>query len=252
MFSGGVGSWAAAKRVAERFGTADMVLLFTDTLIEDADLYRFLGEAARDVGAELLILADGRTPWEVFRTHGKKGFLGNSRVAHCSIKLKQNVSNAWAEANCDPADTVLYYGIDWTEEHRLEGVRKNRPGWRCEAPLCDAPYRMKEDILEDLAACGIEVPRLYKLGFAHNNCGGGCVKAGQGHFAHLLRTLPDVFAEWERNENMLRAQIGNVAILRDRRGGTTKPLPLSVLRSRVSCGDVDEYDIGGCGCFVEG
>ncbi len=25
---------------------------------------------------------------------------------------------------------------------------------------------------------GIEPPRLYKMGFKHNNCGGACVKAG--------------------------------------------------------------------------
>jgi hypothetical protein len=37
MFSGGIGSWAAAKRVAERHGTDNLTLLFTDTLIEDGD-----------------------------------------------------------------------------------------------------------------------------------------------------------------------------------------------------------------------
>lgn len=51
MFSGGAGSWAAAKRVAERHGTADLTLLFTDTLMEDEDLYRFLHEAAAAVSS---------------------------------------------------------------------------------------------------------------------------------------------------------------------------------------------------------
>ena len=32
MFSGGIGSWAAAKRVAEAHGTDDLVLLFADVL----------------------------------------------------------------------------------------------------------------------------------------------------------------------------------------------------------------------------
>lgn len=48
-FSGGAGSWAAAKRVAAQHGTADLVLLFTDTIIEDNDLYRFVVEGAADV-----------------------------------------------------------------------------------------------------------------------------------------------------------------------------------------------------------
>jgi len=67
MFSGGIGSWAAAKRVAAVHGTAGLILLFTDTLIEDADLYRFLADAAVNVGGQLVRIAEGRTPWEVFR-----------------------------------------------------------------------------------------------------------------------------------------------------------------------------------------
>ena len=30
MFSGGIGSWAAAKKVAEEFGTTDLYLVFSD------------------------------------------------------------------------------------------------------------------------------------------------------------------------------------------------------------------------------
>ncbi len=52
MFSGGLASWAAAKRVAAENGTDALVLLFSDTLMEDEDLYRFLDQAAADVGGE--------------------------------------------------------------------------------------------------------------------------------------------------------------------------------------------------------
>ena len=45
-FSGGIGSMTAAKRDAVEYGPEDMNLLFTDTLIEDQDLYRFLIESA--------------------------------------------------------------------------------------------------------------------------------------------------------------------------------------------------------------
>ena len=48
-FSGGVGSWAAAKRCAERHGTESMTLLFCDTFMEDNDLYRVLVQSAANV-----------------------------------------------------------------------------------------------------------------------------------------------------------------------------------------------------------
>jgi hypothetical protein len=65
--------------------------------------------------------------------------------------------------------------------------------------------------------------------------------------------LPIVYAEWERHEQELRADLGDVAILRDRRGDETRPLPLAELRERIEAGEgVDQFELGGCGCFVDG
>jgi len=250
MFSGGSGSWAAAKRVAEKYGTVDLTLVFTDTLVEDLDLYRFLGEAAANVGGTLVRLVEGRTIWDVFRD---ERFLGNSRVDPCSRILKRQMADRWIKTNCAPDTTTIYVGIDWSEIHRYERLAQRRLPWRYEAPLCEAPYLTKPEILHWIKREGIEPPRLYGLGFAHNNCGGGCVKAGIGHFAHLLAVLPNVFTDWESHENQLREQLGDVSILRDRSGGVSKPLPLATLRARIEAGTdaVDQFEIGGCGCFVD-
>lgn len=252
MFSGGVGSWAAARRVAARHGTDNLTLLFADTLIEDEDLYRFITQAAADVGGELVRIADGRTPWQLFREHR---FLGNTRVDLCSRVLKRELCQKWLNECCDPAWTQIHVGIDWSESHRFVALRERyrAEGWHYNAPLCDWPYLTKRDIFDQLASSGIALPRLYTLGFAHNNCGGGCVKAGQGHFAHLLQALPERYAEWEREEEALRHALGkDVAILRDRRDGDTKPLTLRALRERIGEGDQpDLFALGGCGCFSD-
>lgn len=288
MFSGGIGSWAAAKRARERHPGEEHLSLFADTLIEDEDLYRFLIEAtaqiagvgAADLAAEALRLpgldrmddrkvaladlarrsmeritglvwiSEGRTPWDVFRD---TRFLGNSRVDKCSQYLKRELLDRWRAANLDPADTTVYVGIDWTEAHRFERL-KVRFGdrWRVEAPMCEAPYRSKLDMLRDAAALGIRQPRLYALGFSHNNCGGFCIKAGQAHFANLLRTMPDRYAFHEQQEESMRAVLGDVAILSDRSGGgPRRPVSLRAFRERVeSGGSYDLFDYGGCGCFA--
>ena len=60
MFSGGAGSWAAAKRVVEAHGAASTTLLFCDTRIEDAGIalgagWTAAGEAdVREARRELL------------------------------------------------------------------------------------------------------------------------------------------------------------------------------------------------------
>ncbi|MFP5513303.1 MAG: hypothetical protein ACLGJC_09505 [Alphaproteobacteria bacterium] len=258
MFSGGIGSWAAAKRVAERHGTNNLTLLFTDTLIEDEDLYRFLDEAAANVGGRLIRIAEGRTPWEVFRD---VRMLGNSGMDPCSRILKREVADKWLKEHCDPADAVVYLGIDWTEGHRFDdgegGGAKNRyarNGWRAEAPMCEAPYTTKDRMLRHLAAEGIAPPRLYAMGFAHNNCGGWCCKAGQGHFAHLLRTMPERYAHHEAQEEAMRDYLGkDVSMMSDRSGGKgKKPLTMKSLRERIQAGgQVDMFEIGGCGCFMD-
>lgn len=249
MFSGGEGSWAAAKRVAERHGTENLTLLFCDTKTEDADTYRFMREAAANVGGQLVEIADGRTIWEVFRD---ERFLGNSRVDPCSKILKRQLADRWIAERFTPESVVMYVGIDFMEEHRFTRLAERKKPWVYEAPLCEPPYLDKNDRHAWAEREGLKKQRLYQLGMPHANCGGGCVKMGMGGFARLLAADPCRFAEWEAGENGLRELLGDVSILRDRAGGDTAPLTLGQLRERIESGDqVDLFEIGGCGCFVE-
>lgn len=250
MFSGGAGSWAAAKRVAEQKGTDGMVLLFADTLIEDADLYRFIEEAASNIGAPLVRIAEGRTPWEVMRD---ERFIGNSRVDPCSKILKREFLDKWRDKHCDPERTTIYVGIDWSESHRMTAIQARTAPWRYEAPLCEKPLLSKAQILEWLRAEGIDAPRLYSLGFPHNNCGGECIKAGQAQWALLLRTNRPAYLERENWEGDMQQYLGTPsAILRDRSGGASRPLTLKEFRERIEAQPdmFDQEEWGGCACGV--
>ena len=226
-----------------------MQLVFSDTLMEDEDLYRFLGDAVLNLGVPMAHIAEGRTPWQVFRD---ERFLGNSRVDPCSKILKRHLLDKWVSDNFQPADTVLYVGIDWSEMHRLDRLQAGRAPWKVEAPLCDPPYLNKTDLLNWARSEGLRPPRLYELGFPHNNCGGFCIKAGQAQFAKLLREMPERYAFHEGKEESMRDLLGDVSILRDRTGGETKPLTLRQLRERIQSGaQIDLFDWGGCGCYVD-
>lgn len=252
MFSGGAGSWAAAKRVAERFGTDDLTLLFADTMIEDEDTYRFLDEAAANVGGTLVKIADGRTPWEVFFD---RRFMGNSRIDPCSEILKRKLLDKWRDEHCDPENTTIHLGIDITENHRLNRVRERTAPWRYDAPLIWKPYIVRCEVFDWLAREGLKRPRLYDLGFGHGNCGGFCVKAGVGQFVRLLKTMPERFAYHEEREREFREFIGkDVSILTVTTDGVKRPLTLTELRERherQECGQLDLFDEGGCGCAID-
>lgn len=252
MYSGGVCSWAAAKRVAERHGPENMVLLFADTKIEDPTLYEFLDASSKNIGAKLVKIEDGRTPFQVFRD---RKFLGNSRVDPCSDILKRKLLNKWRSENCDPDECITYFGLDWNEQHRLKRVQQRHAPWRVEAPMAERPWMQKNEMLEWCKSEGLTPCNLYELGFAHANCGGGCVKSGVAQFKHLYETKPDIFDMWMNEEESLREMLGDVSILTRMRNGEKSNLTLRQLKDELDQNQqltFDEMcDWGGCGCAVD-
>jgi hypothetical protein len=297
--SGGVGSYSAACRHVDEHGAGDLSLLFTDTLCEDQDAYRFLIAGAAnlfgvdlpegflpniddfpawedrsaykafvlslalrtmDMMPRLHWIADGRDVWDVYE---HERFLGNSRVDPCSKVLKREFADRWLRDNCDPRTTQVIVGIDYEEIERFEGAppkngkpgakglrrRMAEKGWTFDAPLCRSPYLSWADRVTRLRKEGLWLPRLNRLGFAHNNCGGFCCKGGQGHWKLMLKTFPERYAYAEAREQQIRELLGDVSMLTDRRGGDgKKPLTLETLRTRELRPD-EAAEMGACGCF---
>lgn len=67
--------------------------------------------------------------------------------------------------------------------------------------------------IEDLVCglWGIRKPRLYGMGFVHNNCGGMCVRAGQGQFAMPLDKRPALYMKHEAKNETVRKEIARRA-----------------------------------------
>jgi len=264
-FSGGLCSFWAAHRVKERYGTENMILLFADTLIEDSELYEFNEQASAILGVPITRVSVGLTPWELFR---KEGLIGNSRFPICSVRLKREPLDDWSFSNIRTlgeeqqerfwddgrSPAIHYVGFDWTEGQRTADIRREKPWWRWEAPMQEAPIWDKCRMEREASALGLKIPLLYRLGFPHNNCGGRCVRAGISHFVHLHEVLPERYLEWEAEEAITRADfitrgIEPLSVLKDRRGGQTRNLWLSDLRERIESGEqFPDNDWGGCGC----
>jgi hypothetical protein len=282
-FSGGAGSFATAKLVKDKCGLENIVMAFCDTLIEDEDLYRFNLDVAEyifetSVSSELRWLCNNVPPvyedhrnahlfalcglwnkelpsfhylqlgldiWEVFY---KKRWVGNSRTAHCTTELKGKQFARWLNATYSHEECVIHFGFDWTESHRFDGAKKNWHPYTCESVLCDAPYYTRQQIMQMIDDAEIDLPRLYEMGFSHNNCGGFCVKAGQKHFKLLLEKLPKVFEYHEDKLNKILVDIP-----------TTKPFLKKTENKEVRYLSLTDFkggqdvDVGTpCGCFSDG
>lgn len=252
-FSGGLCSFWAAKRVVAKYGNTNTTLLFADVLIEDPELYVFNQWASEHLDVPITRVSRELTPWQLFR---QQGMIANNRFPICSIYLKREVLDKWLRENCNPSDTTIYLGFDWTEAHRLEHIRKSKADWCWEAPMAEEPIWDKCRMRIEALRLGYKEPKLYQLGFPHNNCGGRCVRAGLAHWEHLWQTLPERFLEWEQEElatikDLTQRGVSSVwfSFLRDRRGGTTKTMTLAAFRARLEAGETfGNHAWGGCGC----
>lgn len=183
--SGGEGSFLAALTFKRRHQPQRFELLFTDTLIEDQDTYRFLiAGAAHLLGVTLPTgflpeisdfpawesreayksyvtalaartralmpsfhwIMDGRDPFDIYED---ERFLGNSRADPCSKILKRELSDRWLRENCIPGETVVLVGIDDTERARFEGSEKLKTrGLR--AQMADAGWRFEAPLIDHI------------------------------------------------------------------------------------------------------
>lgn len=274
-FSGGMGSFAEAKSCVDKYGKENVLLLFSDTLMEDEDLYRFLVETVAFLDCELVTLVQGKTPWGLFE---EQRFVANSRMDICSRKLKREPLNKWIGDNYGitvneqikrsdgtlcflsngkpllrpvrKLNAEIHLGIDFSEHHRLTTVQEKMKPWVYRSTLVEEGRIVPKDYSEQF---GIRKPRLYSLGFGHNNCGGFCVKAGLGHFKTLFEVMPERYAEHEAKELELANKYKTLPFLKKTINGKVHYLTMKDYRENYleqGKAEEDKFDIGGCACAL--
>lgn len=213
--SGGKASAWCADWAFRNYPKEDIVLYFNDTKWEHKDLYRFLNDLSVYFDHPITTDSDGRSPEELFYDHNA---IANNRMPFCSHELKALRLQKYYK----DGDTLVF-GLGLDEPHRAirltsvyDGV-SSKTGKACSLmfPLISNEVT-KEDIDKFLRDANIDEPELYKLGFLHNNCSGGCVRAGKKHWKVLYEKLPEVYAERERVEREMREYTGkDIHIFKD-------------------------------------
>lgn len=249
--SGGLASAASAVIAHEQGYEYEMV--FADTLIEHPDLYRFINQLSRALGKPYIHLIDGRDPWAVFVDNK---YIGNSQTAHCSKDLKTAKVAEWMEAEAWHHEPLVL-GMYKDEEDRLERARFN---WRPqEVTSLLIEHKVTPGMAADLVSFYVKKrPVLYDMGFIHNNCGGMCVRGGQGQFARLLDMRPKFYKKMEARNEWARSMIPGIeetggGFIRVQRDNEIEYLHMKDFRERVEDGSLipANYEMGGCGCFVD-
>lgn len=230
-FSGGVPSAIMVERIIARYGRENVMIWFADVLSEDDDLYRFVDDCMERWQGSIYYYTHGKKPLDVAQD---KQMIPCDLHCPCSYELKVKPFRSFIKAM--PSLPTVYIGLEAHETKRLASVRKSYkeaiPQAVVEYPLLwhEEPRPMLQVCSDDL---GIEPPRLYKLGFKHNNCGGACVRQGVKEWVRLGYHFPERFAQYEQWEQEQRAQGGPRAersFCSVERKGHKVPMPLSQIR----------------------
>lgn len=196
-FSCGAASAVAAKEALSA-STGEVVIAYCDTSKrEHPDNMRFLKDCERWFGQEILILGNddfGRDTDRVFR---ETRYLVGPRGARCTAELKKKVRWGFQRP-----DDVVVIGFT-TDEYKRRAVKLQNA-----EPLTRFWYILhergitKQHCYGRLRNAGIELPKMYQLGYKNNNCI-GCVKGQAGYWNKIRIDFPERFTEMSAIEREL-------------------------------------------------
>jgi hypothetical protein len=168
---------------------------------EHPDNDRFVADLENWFGQPVLNLrsADFADCWDVWE---KKRYLAGVNGAPCTTEMKKAVR--WAfEREWQP--DAQAFGFTAEEAGRADRFRQNNPEVSLITPLISAGTS-KTQCLEIIAEAGIELPAMYRLGYANNNCI-GCVKGGTGYWNKIRVDFPEAFDRMARLERGIGATV---------------------------------------------
>jgi len=221
-WSGGITSSVACKLAIDLFGHDNCRVIMIDTMNEDEDTYRFLKDCEKWYGLNIEIITGiGDKYKSISDVWEYNESLNVATGAICSTELKRKVREKWQKTNSYDHQ-VFGFEFDKKEFNRALGLSKIKKANGI-YPLLMMGYD-KDDCLKIVEEAGIEIPRMYKLGFRNNNCfGTGCVQGGIGYWQKMKIDFPEKFnamAEMEHNLTELRGE--PVTMLKDQSNDAKK------------------------------
>lgn len=213
-WSGGVTSAVACKIAIDMYGKENCSVIFIDTGNEDDDTYRFMKDCEKFYGLKIESITKLGSEYESIQDVWEKYLsLNVASGAVCSSELKRNARQKWMKQN-DFKHQV--FGFDINEPKRVKGMVKNHSNTNPIFPLLFYGYD-KIKCIKIIESWGLEIPRMYSLGFSNNNCfKTGCVQGGIGYWQKIMKEYPDKFDAMAKVEHDLTNQRGEpVTMLKD-------------------------------------
>jgi hypothetical protein len=234
-FSSGAASAVALKKTVERYGNLCTIRAVNNPINEeDADNRRFLRDVERWVGVTVEYATNPHYPnASAVEVWDRRGGMSFPHGAPCTVSLKKEARQQWENRN--QVDWhVLGFTADEVRRHERFTLTE-RPNV---LPVLIEAGLSKEDCFTILRDAGIELPRVYAMGYPNANCI-GCVKAtSPTYWNHVRQQHPAVFdvrAEQSRRLGAKLARVNNKRVFLDELDPAATGNPLKAMKT-VECG----------------
>lgn len=238
-FSSGAASAVAAKKTLERYGNLCRVRLVNNPVAEeDADNTRFLRDVEQWLGVEVEFARHAEYPSaSAVEVWNRRKGMAFKRGAPCTVSLKKQARQQWEAAN-----PVQWHVFGFTADEQVRHKRFVTTERANVLPVLIEAGLTKEDCFDILRTAGIDLPRVYAMGYPNANCI-GCVKAtSPTYWNHVRANHPEVFeerAEQSRRLGARLARVKNRRIFLDELDAAAKGRPLKSMKA-VECGIICE------------
>ena len=203
-FSCGAASAVAAKRTIEKYGATHTIRVLNNPVIEeDEDNLRFLKDVEKWLGLPIEFVRSSKySSQSAVDVWEKRKFMSGPMGAPCTIELKKYARQEWEKLNSCDWHVLGFTADEKTRHDRFVLTERSNV-----LPVLIDDGITKSQCFSILQSAGIELPRIYSLGYPNANCI-GCVKATSAtYWSHVKKMHPDVFAARAEQSRRIGARL---------------------------------------------
>lgn len=202
-FSCGAASAVAAKTTLEKYPECRVRIINNPVAEEDADNRRFLADVQSWLGTDIEIAVNSKYPTaSAVDVWDKRKYMAGIAGAPCTLELKKEARYEWERSN-----KAHWHVLGFTADEKQRYDRFILTERENVLPVLIEAGITKTHCFGILNAAGIELPRIYRLGYPNANCI-GCVKASSAtYWNHVRKQHPDVFAARSEQSRRIGAKL---------------------------------------------
>jgi len=203
-FSCGAASAVAAKKTIEKYGKDNTIRVINSPVLEeDSDNRRFLADIEKWLGVEIEIAINPKFPsCSIVDVFNHTPYMSGPKGAACTFQLKKQSRKIWEDKNHHDY-LVLGFTAEEKKRHDTFALTERSNV----LPVLIEEGITKFDCFRIIREAGIELPRIYAMGYPNANCI-GCVKVTSPAYWSLVREKhPEYFAERAKQSRAIKCKL---------------------------------------------